>query len=119
MIHPDNSATIDAGDRHMAKAKLRFTERDVSRAIRAASKAGVEVGRVDVDTTGTISVFAAQPGDREPISLFELERRRRHLEPGEGTISDNFPKLPATSPWSSDPVGDEPTINREEDRSHG
>jgi hypothetical protein len=43
----------------MAKAKLRFTERDVSRAIRAASKAGIEVARVVVDTAGNIVVVAA------------------------------------------------------------
>ena len=42
----------------MAKAKLRFTERDVSRAIRASRKAGVEVARVIVDTAGNIVVVA-------------------------------------------------------------
>jgi hypothetical protein len=47
----------------MPKAKLRFTERDVSRAIRAATKAGVQVGRVVIDTAGNIFVVAAQPGD--------------------------------------------------------
>jgi hypothetical protein len=66
MIHPDNfSAT--AGDRHMAKAKLRFTERDVSRAIRAATKAGVQIGRVVVDTAGNIVVIAA---DATPTETF-------------------------------------------------
>ena len=54
----------------MAKAKLLFTERDVSRAIRAASKAGVQVGRVVVDTTGNIVVIAAQPGDATPTETF-------------------------------------------------
>jgi hypothetical protein len=53
--------------------------------------------------------------NREPISLFELERRQRHLEPGAGTISDDFPKLPASSPWHSDPVGKEPAVDRRED----
>ena len=43
----------------MAKAKLRFTERDVSRAIRAAVKAGVQVGRIVIDTAGNIVVIAA------------------------------------------------------------
>jgi hypothetical protein len=52
---------------------------------------------------------------REPVSLFELERRRRHLEPGEGTISDDIPRLPASSPWASDPCGKEPNIDRSED----
>lgn len=43
----------------IAKSKLRFTERDVSRAIRAVSKAGLEVARVVVDTAGNIVVVAA------------------------------------------------------------
>jgi hypothetical protein len=55
-------------------------------------------------------------GDREPTSYFQLERRRRQLdEPGENEPGD-FPALPETSPWSRDPVPDEPTINREEDK---
>jgi hypothetical protein len=44
----------------MAKSKLRFTERDVSRVIRATEKAGLQVGRVVVETTGDIVVVAAQ-----------------------------------------------------------
>jgi hypothetical protein len=58
----------------MAKAKLLFTERDVSRAIRAASKAGVQVGRVVVDTTGNIVVIAAQPGDDAPLTAGDTAR---------------------------------------------
>jgi hypothetical protein len=52
----------------MAKAKLRFTERDVSRAIRAVSKTGVLVWRVVVDVHGNIII---EPGDDTP-----LEQRR-------------------------------------------
>jgi hypothetical protein len=59
-----------------------------------------------------------KPNEREPVSLFELERRKRGLEPGQGTISDDFPKLPGDSPWHHDPVPTEPAINREEDGDH-
>ena len=53
----------------------------------------------------------------EPISMFELERRRRGLDPGAAEPSDEIPQLPSSSPWSgTNPgPGDEPTINREED----
>jgi hypothetical protein len=54
----------------VAKAKLRFTERDVSRAIRAVTKAGVQVGRVVVDRDGNIVVIAAQPADATPTETF-------------------------------------------------
>jgi hypothetical protein len=51
--------------------------------------------------------------NREAISLFELERRQRHLEPGQGTISDDFPPLPASSPWSAaNAIPDELPIDR-------
>jgi hypothetical protein len=54
----------------------------------------------------------------EPTSYFLLEQRRRALE-NEAEISLVYPPLPASSPWASDPVGKEPLINREEDKSHG
>jgi hypothetical protein len=60
-----------------------------------------------------------KPNDREPVSLFELERRQRDLEPGAGTVSDDFPKLPASSPWHHDPCGPEPLIDRREDAATG
>jgi hypothetical protein len=44
----------------MARAKLRFTENEVRRAIRAATKAGLQIGRVVVETTGDIVVVAAR-----------------------------------------------------------
>jgi hypothetical protein len=53
-----------------------------------------------------------RPGDREPVSYFEMERRRRQLdEPAENEPGD-VPALPETSPWHSDPVGKEPTVDR-------
>jgi tRNA(Arg) A34 adenosine deaminase TadA len=48
----------------MAKAKLLFTERDVSRAIRAVLKTGLPVGSVLIDKRGNIIV---EPGDETPL----------------------------------------------------
>jgi hypothetical protein len=47
-----------------------------------------------------------------PTSYFMLEARRQNRETLGG---EPPPKLPKSSPWSSDPCGPEPTINREED----
>ena len=45
----------------MPRAKQLFTERDLARAFRAASRAGVQVDRVVVDkATGNIEVIAAK-----------------------------------------------------------
>jgi hypothetical protein len=58
-----------------------------------------------------------RPGDREPVTLFELERRKS-AGPGEDTPAlpgAAFPPLPSSSPWARDPVPDEPTIDRTED----
>jgi hypothetical protein len=55
---------------------------------------------------------------REPISLFELERRTRHLDPSRAVTDDAIPKLPSSSPWAAsidEIVGAEPPINREVD----
>jgi hypothetical protein len=44
----------------MPRAKQLFTERDLARAFRAASRAGVQVDRVVVDkATGNIEIIAA------------------------------------------------------------
>ena len=49
----------------MARSKLRFTENEIRRAIRAATKAGLQIGRVMVDpASGNIVVVAA--GDTTP-----------------------------------------------------
>jgi hypothetical protein len=67
------------------------------------------------------------PNTSEPVSYWELERRSRSNPEhrgqygGEaaGSIADQIPKLPPTSPWSSDPCGPEPFINGEGEKSHG
>jgi hypothetical protein len=76
----------------MAKAKLRFTERDVSRAIRAAVKAGVQVGRVVVDTAGNIVVIAA--GDAT-----DAASNGRHFTPTEtGSFGSSIAHPDACAP---------------------
>jgi hypothetical protein len=59
-----------------------------------------------------------KPGDQtqEPTSYFLLERRRRQLDEDKGSITDDYPQLPASSPWSRDPVPAEPLIDRTEDQ---
>jgi hypothetical protein len=64
------------------------------------------------------------PNDRddEPLTYFGFERRKRaNPELGVGAISDNmkYPRLPETSPWASDPVPAEPSVDRSEDASIG
>jgi hypothetical protein len=56
-------------------------------------------------------------GDKEPSTYFEIEQARLD-NPGEAKVGGTvhqLPPLPASSPWAGDPVGPEPTINREED----
>jgi hypothetical protein len=51
----------------MAKSKLRFTENEIRRAIRAATKAGLQISRVMVDpASGNIVVVAAGDAPRTP-----------------------------------------------------
>jgi hypothetical protein len=65
-----------------------------------------------------VSAPKTRAGDREPVSYFEMERRRRQLDEPAGNEPSDIPKLPADSPWASDPVGPEPLIDRTEDKCH-
>jgi hypothetical protein len=47
----------------VARAKCTFQESDVTRAVKAVTKAGVEVARVEIDTNGKIVVVAGKPVD--------------------------------------------------------
>jgi hypothetical protein len=55
-----------------------------------------------------------RPGDREPVTFFELARRS-NADLGETPTDNAIPSLPPSSPWHHDPVPDEPTIDRTED----
>lgn len=48
---------------------------DVTRAVKGARKAGLDVGKVEIDATGKIVVFAAPAVPSEPVS--ELDRWKR------------------------------------------
>jgi hypothetical protein len=64
----------------MSKAKVRFTENDVARAIRAVRKTGTPIGRVIVDVRGNIEVVAGQPGDEAtPTSPRKKADQRRPI----------------------------------------
>jgi hypothetical protein len=61
-----------------------------------------------------------KPDDDAPTSYFEMQRRRMGLDGvDDAEINEAIPKLPATSPWSSDPCGPEPLIDRSEDANAG
>ena len=49
----------------MAKGQLRFKQRDLTRALRAASAAGQPVRRFEIDREGKIVVFVGKPEQRE------------------------------------------------------
>jgi hypothetical protein len=50
----------------MARQPSRFKQREVSRLLRAAKAAGVEVDRVEIDTDGKIVVHLLGSGDGDP-----------------------------------------------------
>jgi hypothetical protein len=55
-----------------------------------------------------------QDFESEPISLWELGRRKRGLDPASAEIEDAVPKLPPTSPWAAsidEICGTEPPID--------
>jgi hypothetical protein len=61
-----------------------------------------------------------KPGEREPVTYFELQRRAdAKPEIGGESPATAFPPLPPTSPWHHDPVPAEPLIDRTEDADHG
>jgi len=48
-----------------------------------------------------------RPGDRAPLSYYELAKRQ---QPDQGPPTTEVPAQPATSPWSGDPVPAEPPV---------
>jgi hypothetical protein len=58
----------------------------------------------------------SRPGDREPTTYFELQRRSLSSDPDIAPRTDaKLPPLPSSSPWASEVVGPEPPIDRSED----
>ena len=62
----------------MARGKLRFRQTDVTRAIKAAVAAGIDVARVEIDKEGKIVIVAAEP-DSEGVEV-GLDRELREWE---------------------------------------
>ena len=49
----------------------RFRERDVTRAVKAVAKAGVEIARVEIEPNGKIAVITGKP---EPEQATDLDQ---------------------------------------------
>ena len=58
----------------MARGKLKFRQRDLTRAVKGAMAAGLSVARVEVDTTGRIIVIAGKAAETgEPSHVNEWD----------------------------------------------
>lgn len=66
----------------MSKAKVRFTENDVARAIRAVRKTGTPIGRVIVDPVGNIIVEAGEDEATPTTPRKKADQRRPICLPG-------------------------------------
>jgi len=47
----------------MSRGQQTFKQRDVTKALKAAAKAGIAVGRVEIDKAGKIVIVTARPDD--------------------------------------------------------
>ena len=53
-----------------------------------------------------------KPDDDLPLTNYERQKRAdANPEPGEGEISQSWPRLPASNPWAQ-PMAPEPMIDR-------
>ena len=55
----------------MARGKLTFRQRDVTRAVKAVRAAGVPIARVEVDNSGKIVVVTGEPDKTAPARIGE------------------------------------------------
>ena len=58
----------------MARGRLRFTQTDLKRALRAACAAGQPVQRFEIDRQGKIVVFVGKPEEREGVGDNEWDK---------------------------------------------
>jgi hypothetical protein len=79
---------------------------------RSGGDSGIGPG-VSADTSSPSPLHPSH-AEREPVTYFELQRRS-NADPGETPTGNAIPSLPPSSPWHSDPVPPEPTIDRSED----
>jgi hypothetical protein len=61
----------------MSRGALKITEREVTRALRGAAKAGVNVSRVEIDKkAGKLTLFTG----KEPVPVDDLDRELAEFE---------------------------------------
>lgn len=74
----------------MPRRPVPFRQADVTRALRGAQSAGVDVARVEIDRHGKIVIVPARPGDQHEASETEqaLDRELEEFEArhGEGGL---------------------------------
>ena len=63
----------------MARGPNRFKQRDLTRALRGAKAAGIEVGRVEIDQAGKISVVIGPPKASSDLATPETPETLREL----------------------------------------
>lgn len=58
--------------KELEKAPVKFKQHDISRALKAASCAGLNVSRVDIETDGRLTlIFSSPPTNNLPLSAFD------------------------------------------------
>jgi len=58
----------------MARGRLRFTQTDLTRALRGAAAAGQPVQRFEIDREGKIVVFVGKPEEQEELGDNEWDK---------------------------------------------
>lgn len=58
--------------KEIAKVPVKFKQRDISRALKAASCAGLNISRVDIETDGRLTLIFSSPTSSDfPPSAFD------------------------------------------------
>ena len=68
----------------MARGPNKFKQRDVTRALRAAMAAGIEVGRFEIGTDGKIVVVPAEGSPMVPVDDLDRELADFEMRHGQG-----------------------------------
>ena len=53
----------------MSRAPSTFRQQDITRAIKAATAAGVGIARIEIDKTGKIVIITAEPTDQPAAKM--------------------------------------------------
>jgi len=68
----------------MARAPSTFRQQDITRAIKAATAAGVGIARIEIDKTGKITIIAATPAEPRQQDDLDLELQAWEARHGQG-----------------------------------